>query len=96
MNINDLQIGDKVRIVAVPGEGIDNYNLQKETRAVYKKIISRNAPVRINEIDEWGNRWYSVRFKRYGRIEHHFLNITQDDTNWVKVKKRKKLGDGRG
>src|SRR5205823_4306232 len=43
----DLRIGDKIRIVGVPGEGIPDYTIHRDTIRVYKKLIDRKRPVRI-------------------------------------------------
>jgi hypothetical protein len=44
--------------------------------------------VRINEVDEYGLPWISLRLRgRKGRIEHHHLVI--DPGCWVAVKPRK-------
>lgn len=85
-----LKVGDRVRINAVPGSGIPGYTIHKDTIKVYEKLIARNRSVRICEIDEDGLPWYCCRFKRKnGQWEWHSLVIMDDDTNWVKVRKRK-------
>jgi len=87
-----LKIGDKIRIVAIPGEGVPNYTLHRDTRRVYQKIIARKRPVRISEIDKDGLPWYTVRFRRKnGTWEEHILNVMDQDTNWVPVQKRKNI-----
>ncbi len=89
MNVNELRVGDRIRITGVPGEGIPGYGIQPETVRVYKKLLARNRPVRIYEINEYGQPWFQCKFKRRNGIwEEHTLAIFDDDTNWVPVKKR--------
>ena len=91
MKACELRIGDRVRITAIPGEGVPNYTLHRETRQVYPKIIARKRSVRISEIDEDGQPWYTVKFRRKnGKWEEHVLNIMDSDTNWVPVKRKVK------
>lgn len=86
MKANELRVGDRIRIVAVPGEGIPNYTIFKETIQVYKKIIARKRAIRINEIDEYGQPCFCVKFKRKnGQWEWHHLVVFESDTNWVPV-----------
>jgi hypothetical protein len=90
MKASELKVGDKIRIVAIPGEGIPNYTLHRDTRSVYKKIIARKRSVRIYEIDEYNQPWYAVKFyRKNGKWEHHILAVMEDDTNWVPVMSRK-------
>jgi len=96
MNASELKVGDRIRITAVPGEGIAGYTIHKDTIRVYKKIIARKRSVRINKIDECGSPWYMVKFKNaklHGGWEYHFLTVADCDTNWVPVRKRAKDGD---
>jgi hypothetical protein len=91
MRVNKLKIGDKIRIIRVPGEGIPNYYIHRDTVRVYKKIIARRQPVRINRIDEYGSRWFSCRFKmQNGTWEWNYLAVYEDDNNWVIVKRKSK------
>lgn len=86
MKAKELKIGDRVRIINIPGYGIPDYYLHKGTRLVYKKIIARQRSVRISRIDECGDPWYTVKFrKKNGTIETHSLNVVATDNNWVKV-----------
>ena len=85
----ELKTGDKIRIVAVPGEGDPAYYIAKETARTYKKIIARRRPVRIANVDPDGIAWYTVRFRRKdGTWEWHWLSVYPEDTNWVPVKPR--------
>ena len=63
MNYHDLKPGDKIRIIAIPGEGNPNYTLHSSTKLVYKKLIARGRSVRIDHIDKYGSPWYTCRFK---------------------------------
>ncbi len=89
-NKHFLKIGDKIRIVAIPGENVANYCIHSETKKTYKKLIDRKRPVRINRVDEYGQPWYDFRFqKKNGSWERHTMCVMKDDDNWVKVQKRK-------
>jgi hypothetical protein len=89
MTNRDLKIGDRVRIVAVPGDGVPGYFMQSSTKRVFKKLIARNRPVRIFQIDEYGQPWYQCRFKRQnGDFEVHWLGILDGEDNWVPVRTR--------
>jgi hypothetical protein len=54
MRASDLQVGDWIRITGIAGVGVPGYYIHKNTVRVYKKLVSRNRPVRIREIDEYG------------------------------------------
>ncbi|HKQ50470.1 MAG TPA: hypothetical protein VJZ71_20530 [Phycisphaerae bacterium] len=51
MKASKLKVGDKIELIAVPGEGIPDYYIHPSTVRVYKKIIARNRPVRIGWIN---------------------------------------------
>jgi hypothetical protein len=90
MKASDLKIGDRIRIIGVPGNGIPGYVIMPETVRVYKKLVARNLPVRICEIDEFGAPWYVCRFKKpNGTWEEHFLAVFDTDGNWKPVQQRK-------
>lgn len=91
MKSSELRVGDRIRIVDVPGRGIPNYTIHPETVRVYKMLVNRKRSVRICWIDEYGEPWYECRFRRRnGRLEFHSLVVMSEDTNWVPVKKRKR------
>ena len=90
----NLKVGDKIRIVAIPGfdengKKIKGYTIYGETITAYKKLIARKRPVRIYEIDEWGNPWFQFRFKERDEWHTHIMAIFKEDDNWVRVKTRK-------
>jgi hypothetical protein len=86
-----LKVGDRIRILSVPGEGVPDYVIQKDTVRAYKKLIARGRSVRIKWIDENGQPWYEFRFKRKnGRWEYHAMAIMSGDDNWIRVMPRKK------
>jgi hypothetical protein len=90
MTAHKLKVGDRIRILSVPGEGVPNYYIHRDTTRVFKKLIARNRAVRVSEIDEYGQPWYICKFKkRHGRFETHFLAILDGENNWVLVKRRK-------
>ena len=89
-----LKVGDRIRIVSVPGEGVAGYWMHRDTRRVFKKLIARNRTVRIFKFDEYGMPWYECRFKRRnGRFEIHWLNVSDDEDNWVLVQTRNTRSD---
>lgn len=83
-----LRIGDRVRFVRMPKlADTPGYFFAPETRRVYKKLIARNRPARVFQIDEYGQPWIYCRFRRKnGTWEIHWLAITDD--SWVQVKKK--------
>jgi hypothetical protein len=87
MDPRELRVGDRIRIVGIPGEGMPGYFLHRDTRRVYKLLIARRRSVRIYEIDGYGYPWYQCRFRtRNGQWEYHSLMVAQYDNNWIKVK----------
>jgi len=85
MKASQLKVGDRVRTLGVPGEGRPGYYIHRDTRRVYRKLLERKRPVRICRVDEFGP-WYHCRFRgRDGRVESHWLLVTDDDRNWVKL-----------
>jgi hypothetical protein len=88
---SELRIGDLILITGVPGEGIPNYYIHRETTRVFKKLVARKRPVRIRRIDEYGAPWYLCKFKkRDGTFEVHDLAVCEGETNWLLVKRRPK------
>jgi hypothetical protein len=87
----ELKVGDRVRIVGIPGVGVTNYHLHRDTKRAYKVLIERGRPVRIWQIDHEGLPWFRFRIKQKdGTWEHHFMCIAPGDDNWVKVKRQRK------
>jgi hypothetical protein len=85
MKASELKVGDRIRLLTVPGEGQPGYLILRETRRVYRKILDRKRPVRICRVDEDGP-WFHCGFRmRNGRIEHHWLLIMESDRNWKMV-----------
>jgi hypothetical protein len=89
MKMKRLKVGDRIRIIGVPGEGIPNYVIHRETVRVYKKLIARKRSVRIREIDEYGVPWFTCKFKkRNGAWEWHSMAVMDSDKNWIPVRPR--------
>lgn len=94
MDVKDLKVGDKIRIVGVPGEGVPDYTLHPSTRRVYQKLVARRRAVRISEIDAWGVPRFWCRFRRKtGGWEWHAMSVAAGDP-WVRVVPRKKTKEG--
>jgi hypothetical protein len=87
-----LKIGDRIRIIGIP-----KGQMFKETREVFRKLAARKQPLRICEIDEYGQPWYRCRLRilrspgqaNRCKWEEHSLAIMEGDDNWIKVKPRK-------
>ena len=89
MKASELKVGDWIKIIAIPGEGIPNYTIFPETIRVYKKLVARKRPVRIREIDEYGSPWFRCKFRRRnGAWEIHELVVMETDTNWKCVRRQ--------
>lgn len=91
MNVKDLKIGDKIRIISQPvWVGQPGTTIPPEDVRFFNKLIKRKSPVRISEISQDGLPGFYCRFKKKnGRWEHHFNWIGFDDNNWIKCKTRK-------
>jgi len=88
---SDLKVGDRIRIIKLPGEGVPGYYLHPDTKRVFKKLVARGRSVRIARIDEYGSPWYNCRFRiKSGRWEYHDLAVCNLDNNWVRVTPRHK------
>jgi len=88
---NDLRVGDRIRIIGLPGASVPGYYLHPGTRRVFKKLIARKSSVRVARIDEYGSPWYTCRFRMNdGGWESHDLAVCEGDDNWVKVPSRRK------
>jgi hypothetical protein len=89
MRAKDLKTGDRIQITGVAGEGVPGYVILPETVRVFRKLTARRRSVRICEIDEHGNPWYTCRFKkRNGKWEEHSLAVYDLDGNWRPVQRR--------
>ena len=97
MRASELRVGDRIRIVGIPGKGDPNYFILPETKRVYKMLMARKRSVRIFEIDEYGSPWYMCKFKKAdGTWDWHYLGVFDGDDNWIPViQRRTKLRDHR-
>lgn len=85
MTASDLQVGDRIRLLDFSRKNGAGYFIHRDTIRVYRKLLARNRPVVISEVDEFGP-WFECRFrKKSGGMEYHFLVVTDED-KWVKVK----------
>lgn len=92
MKASELRIGDRIRIVRLPGAGVKGYYLHRDTKRVFTKLIERGTSVRIARI-EHGNPWYDCRVrKNNGQWESHSLAVCDLDDNWVLVRRRGSAG----
>jgi hypothetical protein len=91
MKASELEVGDRIRITGIPGDGVPGYHIHRDTVRVYKRLIARGRSVRIHNIDEDGLRWFVCRFRtKTGKWEHHYLAVDDTDNNWVPVKSRRR------
>src|SRR5262249_11493146 len=47
MKPSDVRVGDRIRIIGIPGDGVPGYYLHRDTKRVFKKLIGRGRSVRI-------------------------------------------------
>jgi hypothetical protein len=91
MEASQLKIGDRIRIIGVPGDCIPDYYIHPDTVRIFKKLIARKRSLRIRSIDEHGQPWYECKFKnRDGTWEWHSLAVGEGENNWVPVTRRMK------
>ena len=82
-----LQVGDRIRFVAMPTE-FSRANCHEDTVKAYRTLISLGRAVRVCKLDEWSVPWIRFRLRLPdGRWEHHRLLINHD--GWVRVRPRK-------
>jgi len=87
--LRDLKVGDRVRLVHLPGEYVQPHTLHRETRRLYKRLLARRRSVRVCKVDELGLPWIKCQFRRKnGRWEYHYLLISTE-SGWTRVKPRK-------
>ena len=88
----ELRVGDRIRIVRLPGREVLGYVLHPETRQLYERLVATRKVLRIREIDEDGLPWIKCRFEircrskdadRSCQWEHHFLAVNDDSWEWV-------------
>ena len=89
MYAHKLKAGDRVRITKLPPAwSLPDWHVPKDTIAVYQALIGRQRPIRIREVDRYGQYWFTCVLYRKQRREVH--SMTLDDACWVQVKKRNK------
>jgi hypothetical protein len=84
-----LKAGDRIRLVEFPPEfSGEAYYVHRDTMQVYRKLLSRGRPIRVQKVDENGIPWVECRFRlKDGRWEWHWLAFNHDGL--VRVKSRK-------
>jgi hypothetical protein len=86
MDHKELKVGDKIRIIKIPGEDDPDFFLDHESRLAYEQLIMRGRSLRVFEIDESGFPHCNFRFRKEdGSWQWHTIIITELDNNWVKV-----------
>lgn len=62
--------------------------LHRETRQLYRRLMSRKRPLVIYEVDKDGLPWIKCQFlRKTGGWEYHYLAVNDD--SWVRVKARR-------
>jgi hypothetical protein len=80
--LSSLRVGDRIRILAVPGQAVAGYYLHEDTRALYELLVAERTVLQIYEIDEWGSPWVSHR--PANSTTHEYLAISEYDV-WGRV-----------
>ena len=94
LKIVKLRVGSKIKMERVPKGDLLTEQREKAKRIeepgwtaqVIREIIRNGKPVKIYEIDEYGNPWFRVRITRNGKIEEHILAV-MDNKTWKLVQK---------
>ena len=88
MSDKPLKVGERVRLIRFPPHWTDPaYHIPWSTREVYRRLMARRRPLRVDEVDEHG-AWVLCKFpSRAGRVHYH--HIVLDDGCWVRVIPRK-------
>ena len=60
-DLSSLHVGDRIRILAVPGKDVAGYWLHEDTRVLYERLVTERIVLEIYEIDEWGRPWVRCR-----------------------------------
>ena len=86
---NALAVGDSIRILSVPAFDFEPREKtdQKDrllTATVLEGLIKNSPMVVIDQIDEYGNPWFTVRLGEAGDFEQHSLALMEDHS-WETV-----------
>jgi hypothetical protein len=80
----ELRVGDQVRIVRRPQQGMPWSRLDNDARRLYDRLIAEGVVLAVSEIDEWGCPWIEYHWRHEdGSLEYHQLAI--DDDSWELV-----------
>jgi hypothetical protein len=52
-----LRVGDCIRILAVPGQGVPGFWMHDDTRRLFERLVADRAVLQIYEIDDSGLPW---------------------------------------
>jgi len=90
MTRSPLRVGDRIRIVRLPGAfAIPGYRVHPDTRWVFESLLKRGRSLRVFKIDESGLPWIHCKFRRKNG-SWRYDSLLVDNHAWVKVKKRRK------
>lgn len=98
MKREELKIGDRVILTKIPKSDLDEREKQKQSwqedvfcmANVLEHIIEQYPIVTIEDIDEYGNPWFSSEIQVNGEIQNHTLAL-MDDVSWEKIWDMKKF-----
>jgi hypothetical protein len=57
-----LRVGDRIRILAVPGQGLPGFYLHEDTRKLFERLVGEQTILQVYRIDEWGLPWVKCCF----------------------------------
>ena len=91
---NQLRVGDRIRLLAVPERDLDRREREiaagnvdpDPTATVIERTIATNPCVSIERIDKFGAAWFEVEFEEFDGIHYHSLTIL-DDESWEYIGK---------
>lgn len=52
-----LQVGDQIRFLAIPGLGVPGFYLHEDTRRLFERLVAEGVSLRVYRIDESGLPW---------------------------------------
>jgi hypothetical protein len=77
-DLSSLRVGDRIRILAIPGKDVAGYCLLEDTRDLFERLVTGRIVLKIYEIDEWGRPW--VRCRSGNSACDEYLAIDDYDT----------------
>ena len=86
MKPNILAVNDKIKFTSFPYEwSRSDIMVHQESRRLMKWLVHKKKICKINNIDEYGNRWVNVNIWIRGKLEEHTWAI-MEESGWELVK----------